>query len=74
MKEIKASLETTLKESEDKQSLMDVINESQAFYDADDKVDIISKLEEEMIQAAKSLEFEKAAEIRDKIRVLRENK
>lgn len=74
VKEIKASLETTLKESEDKQSLMDVINESQAFYDADDKVDIISKLEEEMIQAAKSLEFEKAAEIRDKIRVLRENK
>jgi excinuclease ABC subunit B len=33
----------------------------------------ISRLEKEMLQAAKNLEFEKAAQLRDQLKKLREN-
>ena len=55
-------------------SLEDVIAEKMVEIDAkiSDLPKIIEKLEKEMHSAAKILDFEKAAEIRDKLKQLRE--
>ncbi len=48
-----------------------MVSESIAEYGSTDNLeDIISSMKEEMKQAAKALEFEKAAELRDRIKEL----
>jgi len=51
---------------------LDKVAETVAEYGVDDLDDVIKNLEKEMEQAAKSLSFERAAELRDQIRELRE--
>ncbi|MDM8549530.1 excinuclease ABC subunit UvrB [Desulfobacterales bacterium HSG2] len=59
-------------EAEETAPQLDKVAETVAEYGVDDLDDVIKNMEKEMEQAAKSLAFERAAELRDQIRELRE--
>jgi excinuclease ABC subunit B len=64
-KAIRASLESEVKA---RQTVQDAIHSSDSQLD---QTELIKLLEEEMLQAAQNLEFERAAQLRDKINELR---
>ena len=53
---------------------IDVVLECTGFYTKKEKAELIERLEKQMKDAARRLEFEEAAYIRDRIRELREQK
>jgi excinuclease ABC subunit B len=62
VKAIRASLESEVKARRTVQEAVNAVNET-----AFDQAEIVRLLEEEMLEAAKNLEFERAAQLRDKI-------
>jgi excinuclease ABC subunit B len=62
VKAIRASLESEVKARRTVQEAVNAVNDT-----AFDQAEIVRLLEEEMLEAAKNLEFERAAQLRDKI-------
>jgi excinuclease ABC subunit B len=62
VKAIRASLESEVKARRTVQEAVNAVNDT-----AFDQTEIVRLLEEEMLEAAKNLEFERAAQLRDKI-------